>query len=356
MTGAFADWRARWVGEAPIHVIACALFAICAALLGANGVPLDVAPIIANAQLFALSILAIGVGWTVVELVRAKPDAPAAHLIGKLAEHRSAFIAGLPLLALLVLLMPFFSKMKAAIPLFTVYDWDARFIAWDRALLGGYDAWQVLHPFLGYPIVTAFLGLLYQLWFLLLFIGTLWFAFARAARGIRRQFFLTYVLSWTVVGGAMATWLASVGPCFLEPLLGDDTFAAQMAYLESADARFPIMPLDVQQMLLEWHQADANGLGSGITAMPSMHVAICVLFWLAVRRLSRRWGHAFFAFLIAIWAGSVHLAYHYAVDGLVSLIAIVALWKLSEALIAGWDAWLARRIQPALRTNTVPAE
>ncbi|MFM7402712.1 MAG: phosphatase PAP2 family protein [Erythrobacter sp.] len=258
------------------------------------------------------------------------------------------------MLCLCVVLLPSFSKMKAAIPLFNDYTWDATFVAWDRAIFFGQDAWQVLQPVLGYPLITAGLAVLYQVWFLLLYPGILWFAHARMDENVRRGFFLTYLLSWTVVGGAMATALASVGPCFVGPMLGDQTFDAQMAYLNAADAQVPVMTLKVQGMLLDWFNADANGLGSGITAMPSMHVAIAFLFWLALRRAASRAAPWFGVFFAITWISSVHLAYHYAVDGLVSVIAVAALWRLSALVFAAWDRWLAR--QATLRTNTVPAE
>jgi hypothetical protein len=59
--------------------------------------------------------------------------------------------------------------------------------------------------------------------------------------------------------------------------MNDNSFAAQMAYLEAANAQFPVMTLEVQQMLLDRYHEGANGLGSGITAMPSMHIAIAFL-------------------------------------------------------------------------------
>ena len=65
-----------------------------------------------------------------------------------------------------------------------------------------------------------------------------------------------------------------------------------------------------------------------------MHVAMAFLFWLGIRKVSRVAGWFFFAFLIAIWIGSVHLAYHYAVDGLVSVIATAIIWKASGAIAA----------------------
>jgi hypothetical protein len=108
-------------------------------------------------------------------------------------------------------------------------------------------------------------------------------------------------------------------------------------------------------MLLEWFAADENGLGSGITAMPSMHCAIAFLYWIAVRQMSSGWGHFFGAFFIVIWVSSVHLAYHYAVDGLVSLVAVAVIWKVSGRLVMAWDRW-SHTDQATLRTNTAPAE
>lgn len=346
----------RWTGEAPILVIGTALMVLCIGLLASKGVYPSLGGAVANSQIFGMFVVLLASVDAGRELYRHRPESPVAHLKARYStpEFRRIVLAGLPMLGVAILLLPFFSKMKSAIPLFNDYTWDAAFIEWDRAIFFGRDAWEVMQPVLGYPVVTAFLALLYQLWFLLLYPGVLFFAFCEVDSRVRRQFFLSYVLSWTLIGGAMATWLASVGPCFVGPMLGDRTFDAQMAYLYAADEQVPIMVLPVQEMLLEWYAEAENGLGSGITAMPSMHVAIAFLFWIAVRRIDRRWGAAFGAFFSITWISSVHLAYHYAVDGLVSVIAVAAIWKVSQAIITAWDAWLNRHA--TLRTNTVPAE
>lgn len=343
----------RWLEEIPIYVIAAGLLAACAAVLIWRGSDAGLVGITYSAQLFLIFMFFMD---TVPQLWRHRPTSPLSFLWAHYnsPEMRSKALCGLPMLLIGIVLMPYFSKMKAAIPLFNEYTWDDAFIRWDQALFFGHDAWQVLQPIIGFPIITATLALLYQVWMLLLFPGVLFFIFGPVNSQLRRQFFLTYMLSWAVIGSAMATWLASVGPCFVGPLLGDTRFDAQMAYLNSANDQIPIMTLRVQDLLLEWHLNAQDGLGAGITAMPSMHCAIAFLYWLAMRRVSPRLGIVFAAFFLITWVSSVHLAYHYAVDGLVSLVAVAILWKIAQAIIAGWDHWLAG--QATFRTNTVPAE
>ena len=347
----------RVLGEAPILVIGCALMALCVTLLLSHGINPGVAGIIANGQIFLMFVIVLVCFDAGRELFRHRPQSPVAHLKARYTApaFKRSLAAGLPMMAVAIVLLPYFSKMKSAIPLFNDYTWDARFIAWDRAIFFGHDAWEVLQPVLGYPVVTALLALLYHLWFLLLYPGVMFFAFARIDSQVRRQFFLSYVLSWTLIGGFMATTLASVGPVFVGPMFGDTTFDAQMAYLNAANEQVPVMTLRVQAMLLEWYASAEDGLGSGITAMPSMHCAIAFLYWIAMRRISKVWGVFFAVFFFITWISSVHLAYHYAVDGLVSLLAVAAIWAVSQRIITAWDAWLASR-QPTLRTNTVPAE
>ena len=346
----------RWLGEAPIFVFGAILLAVCVALLTSRGVSLNLSGVLENARLFGMFTLILITFDAAIQLNRKRPSSPTAFLKERYTAKPllNTIISGLPLVAVAIIALPFFSKMKSAIPLFTEYTWDAAFIEWDRAIFFGHDAWEVLQPVIGYPIVTAFLALLYHLWFLLLYPGVMFFVFAKMDSQVRRQFFLSYTLSWALVGGLMATWLASVGPCFLDPLLGNAHFKPQMDYLYAANDQVPIMVLNVQELLLEWHSKAENGLGSGITAMPSMHCAIAFLYWIAVRQISKRWGAFFGVFFFVTWISSVHLAYHYAVDGLVSLLAVAAIWWASQHIIAAWDFILAR--YATLRTNTVPAE
>lgn len=348
----------RWRGEVPILAIGLVLLTICVGLLASRGIYPGASGVLAGIQLFTASILVFATFGILRELYRHRPDSPLRHLKLHYANpvYRERAMAAIPMLVVCIVLLPFFSKMKAAIPLFNQYTWDDTFIAWDRAIFFGHDAWEVLQPVLGFPIVTAVVAVLYHLWLLLLYPGCLFLIMVSMDETLRRQFFLSYVLSWTLIGGALATMFASVGPCFVGPMLGDTRFDAQMAYLNAANEQVPIMVVPVQKMLLEWFNTDASGLGRGITAMPSMHVAIAFLFWLTIRKISRNAGRFFFAFFVITWVGSVHTAYHYAVDGLVSVVAVAAIWWASRKIIVWWDRRVLKRAQAALRTNTVPAE
>lgn len=313
--------------------LAALMFVIVAAIMTAKGIYLNFSSIRANAQVMASSVLVLVVIDLLTGLAIARPEWPIAFLRQRYLSARTIrfVIGGLPVLAVLIVFLPFYSKMKSMIPLLNEYDWDPVFIRWDRWLLGQ-DAWLLLQPVLGYPILTSAISACYQIWILLLYFGCLLMCYHPAAADVRQRFFLVYLASWGVIGAGLAAAFASVGPCFLEPLTGNPAFTAQMEYLRSANEQFPVFSLKVQDLLLTWFSRDERGLGSGITAMPSMHVAVAFLYVLACWNISTRLRVATTVFCAVILLGSVHLAYHYLVDGLVSIVVVSVLWWLAGRL------------------------
>lgn len=310
-------------------------YAATATVERAGGPSISIGAYMPNIQFYFLVLIVFICGAASLLLIRHKPGEPTKFLwcSPEARELWKSIVAGIPLLIAVGFFMPSLSVIKSGIPLLTEYGWDEKFIALDQAIHGT-DPWRLLQPVLGYPIVTAALAQIYHTWFLLIYAGALYFAFAVKDRALRYRYFISYFLMWTIGGMAMAVGFASVGPCFLEPILGNDHFAEQMAYLHAANEQYPVAVLEVQNDLVTWFERGDYGFGRGISAMPSMHVALAFLFFLAMRHVSRIAGWFFGVFCFLIMIASVHLAYHYAVDGYVSIALVAVIWAVSGKLVA----------------------
>ena len=95
------------------------------------------------------------------------------------------------------------------------------------------------------------------------------------------------------------------------------------------DAHNSLESIALQQMLLGSHTQTKMAMGVGISAMPSVHNALAILYCLTTFAINRKLGILFGLYAFAIWIGSIHLGWHYAVDGVASLILMIGLWKLT---------------------------
>lgn len=272
-------------------------------------------------------------------MIAVRPQRLTRHLIDDLRSTALAperLLAALPIFLVLPVFMSMFSSFKVLIPTIQPFAWDATFAEWDRVLHFGRHPWEWLQPILGHPYVTAAVNFFYNLWFFVMYGVWMWQAFSTRDPALRMRYFLSFVLLWAILGTGLATLFSSAGPCYFGRVTGlADPYAGLMAYLNEASAHAPVWSLAVQESLWTDHLAGALGLGSGISAMPSLHVATAVLFALLGWQTSRRLGIGFTAFAVIIMVGSVHLGWHYAVDGYVSAVATVLIWKA-----VGW--FLAR--------------
>ncbi len=240
------------------------------------------------------------------------------------ADRIAGFLAAS---ALAPLFFSSFGSFKRMIPALVPFSWDPTFMQWDRWLLGGEDAWRVLQPVLGAPLLTSAVNFAYNAWFFVLIFTFIWQAASTANRRLRMQFLLSFLLTWILLGTVLATVFASGGPVYYGRLTGlADPYAPLMQYLYAANEQYPVWSLSIQERLWTTYQAGGADLGSGISAMPSLHVATAVLFACLGWRISRAAGIAYTIFAVVIMIGSVHLGWHYAIDGYVSTIAVIAIW------------------------------
>jgi membrane-associated phospholipid phosphatase len=99
-----------------------------------------------------------------------------------------------------------------------------------------------------------------------------------------------------------------------------------MSYLHDASQSYSVWALTEQDILWQMYSAHDVSLAAGVSAMPSMHVAIATLFTLVCWRTKRWLGIVMSLYAVIIMVGSVHLAWHYAVDGYFGAAGMLAIW------------------------------
>ncbi|QZD90393.1 phosphatase PAP2 family protein [Qipengyuania aurantiaca] len=212
------------------------------------------------------------------------------------------------------------SGIKKSIPEVRPFYADPFLIDVDRWIFGT-DPWRITHALCGWA--TPAIAWLYDGWHFVHIGLAVWIALSfDEMRKIR--FAICFQLSWLLLGGLTATLASSVGPIMVADFYADNSFLPLIAELQASVPRV----LAVKDILIS--TMDNPTLISGISAMPSMHVAIAVLFALWLQSYRKPiltvigWAYA-----LLIYLGSIHLGWHYATDGPVSAIFVLLVWWVS---------------------------
>jgi hypothetical protein len=242
---------------------------------------------------------------------------------------------------LFALLMASFNAYKQMVLPLAGFRFDPLFAAMDRALFFGQDPWRVSHALFPSDELTLMIDSAYHGWFVPMAVGLAVCAYLPASSyRLRTQYMLTYIGVWIGIGSILAFLLPAAGPCFyshfVEPHQSFDHLRQRLLEAQ-AGVGTPLAALKNQAMLLKAFGSSSLETGAGISAMPSVHNGLAVLFALGALRLNRIVGCIFAAYAILIWIGSFHLGWHYAIDGLVAAVLTVALWKVSGRIADALD-------------------
>ncbi len=242
--------------------------------------------------------------------------------------------------------------IKTLLPFIVPYYLDPYLVELDKVLHFGVAPWRIIQPLVGYPYVTFSINVVYNFWFFLQLFVVIWQIFSLNRPRLRMQFLISFVLVWMVLGSFLAIFLASAGPCFYSNITNlPDPYSDLFKYLYSAndllaENGLSLWALDTQNYLWEHFEETTLGLGSGISAMPSLHVSVAVLLAMVGWRVNYGLGIFLSVYAFVILIGSVHLGWHYAVDGYASMIGTFVIWKFSGYLV---------RNLPESRTRITPA-
>lgn len=248
-----------------------------------------------------------------------------------------------------------FSSFKRMIPHYNHWHWDATFKDWDKWLHFGRHPWEWTHAVFGSPAASGVISFGYNVWYFVIFFTFIWQAWTKKQPRLRTQFLYSFIMTWIILGTVLATALASAGPVYYGRVVGGtDPFAPLMHRLYEINGMWKIwtLPLPVQEKLWAIHESQDAVLGSGISAMPSLHVATTTLAMILAWNFNKVAGIAMTLFVVMIQIGSVHLGWHYAIDGYVSIALVFPIW-----FGVGWgiDCWERRKIgQQQPKTRYLP--
>ena len=356
MTAAAFAARTRWCREealwlAPITLMAAVLLA-CAHGVGLffGLSPWSMLSLYGHKALGTLpTLVALGLVAMLVLAIREDRDAPLAAFtrrLRRLGADPWLLAARVAPLLLMPIVFVGFSSLKMLMPRFIPFYLDDSFAAMDRFLFFGHQPWELTHFLFGSLPATHFLDRLYGFWVLLLSFAIVGFALF-APRADRARFFLAFTVAWLLLGVVGAWLLASAGPCY-SALVGAASapeFAELVQKLGDVSqvTEGRINAPGWQQVLWRAHALENYSFGMGISAMPSLHNAIATLYALAAFRVGRTIGVFMTIYAVLIFIGSIHLGWHYAVDGIVGAAAMVLIWRAVDSWCrrSGYDSAVA---------------
>ena len=218
-----------------------------------------------------------------------------------------------------------FSLTKTLIPLVLPFYADPTLARLDRALHGGVDPWVALHGATDPDFVLALVPVYLQVWIVPAMALPVFIVATDDNRARRDRYTILFLFCWVFLGNVLAVLAASVGPVFYDSLIGGSRFAALTEALARSGIRSSIVG-QIQDYLWTSYQAQTMAPASGISAFPSVHVAIATLtaLYLGERRIY--WLPVGILFVATTLFLSVYTGYHYAIDGYFSIAAVVGLW------------------------------
>jgi membrane-associated phospholipid phosphatase len=268
-----------------------------------------------------------------------KPASPLFVLIGEVKSLLCTpvrLIHALPVIVAVLLCSKAMLDIKMNIPALHPFSWDEALMRLDRQLHGGVDPWLLLQPVLGYPPITFVINVFYNMWLAVLFATWVYVAFRPSFDVLRLQFLIAFMIAWLFGGALLATVFSSAGPVYYGLIgLSPDPFVPLLDYLHTTNETVPLLALNAQQLLWDGYTGEIEKF-MGISAFPSMHNAMVTLFALLGWRLHRMAGILLTTFAALILIGSVHLAWHYAVDSYAGILIGVLSWWVAGRL-AQWN-------------------
>jgi hypothetical protein len=265
-------------------------------------------------------------------------------------EFLRSLIAAAPFLIAWPFFMSGFTAVKTLLNDVLPFTWDTTFMEFGRELHFGQHPWQWLD--IENPAVTRLLESAYAFWGVLLVAVPFAVVLRRPRSTARSRFLISMILVFILLGNIAAGAFMSAGPFWFE-LTGAkrNDYAGLFAYLTQVDPNGDFSAITFQRYLWEAYIKGATQIGTGISAFPSIHVAVATLYAVHAWPLGRLPRIAAAAYLLVIMVGAVHLGWHYSLDCYAGLIGTALIY----GGVGAFQRWHARMIAAEPAAQSAPA-
>lgn len=266
---------------------------------------------------------------------------PINHLKAQFTEKRAFLVAAVAGMMLAGVDMLFFMWIKPEVTAVAPFWADDLFADMDHAIFG-MDPWRL---FAGMDL--TFHAWAYSFfWAIAIMIALVWIL-ARPSSRERSTSLLSYFALWSVFGPLGQYFFSAAGPIFYARIGLGDRFA-------ELERNVPEVTQQVSGYLWGMHSNGVLGAGAGISAMPSLHIATVTWIYLVFRNQGSRLAPVAALFAIYIFALSVALGWHYAVDGIAGAVGALVSHAACRAYL-GRGAAIRARLEPPAPTAEEPA-
>jgi len=265
-------------------------------------------------------------------------------------EFLHRLIAAAPFLIAWPFFMAGFTAMKNLLNAVVPFTWDTTFMEIGRELHFGQHPWQWLD--IENPVVTRLLESTYAFWGVLLVAIPFAVALQHAGTLARSRFLISVVLVFVLLGNLAAGVFMSAGPFWFQFTGAEhNDYAGLFAYLMQVDPNGDFSAISFQRYLWRAYLQGTTQPGTGISAFPSIHVAIATLYLLHAWPLGRLARLAAATYLVAIMVGAVHLGWHYSLDCYAGFLGAV----LITGAVTSVQRWHARTAAVEPTAQSAPA-
>jgi len=289
-----------------------AIFVLMLAAVSSRPIPFS----FARPMTAALLLWAVGFLYFSVCGCARSPSRPLSALVAHCREERGTIWRAFEWALILGLAVALHGWAKSMIPHVSGFWADPYLADFDHRLFGQ-DPWRLFRS----DMLAAVYAKAYVCWFFITFgmMGVL--AFSKRDHS---RLFNCFLVAW-ILGGTVGQYvLPSAGPIFFERIGLGQRFAELVA---TNDPNFGL----VADYLWKFHQQAGASLGTGISAMPSMHVTMAVWTVLAAHAIWKPLMFPAAIYALIIYAASIASGWHYATDGLVGLAVAVCAYRLCTA-------------------------